>query len=257
MNPNAILFPFATEQFQAQIFKRLLHFKFRFQDARQHQGSAAIQLRHDPPAFRDEQVGNQVRANQIIFAAGRSGSFATSPRAIFNFLATRFTRALAARRGPIQDQNQRREPADSRVWPPQSPEFPNRCRCPKTISWCSGALWASTVGGQRTAATIWCRQNEVVACWPVPKLKPGSRMTTAWFLRGLRLIQLGLTSSALPISIALKCRFHDSAQSSRRTFAILILPEPMFRPQFLIRFNPAEIFSGLPRAKIIRAEQKR
>ncbi len=47
--------------------------------------------------------------------------------------------------------------------------------------------------------TISPRQNEVVGCWPVPKLRPGSRITTAWFFSGRSLLQLGFTSSSRPI----------------------------------------------------------
>ena len=75
----------------------------------------------------------------------------------------------------------------------------------------------------------------------MPKLKPGSSTTTAWPFRARRLLQLGLISNASPISIGLKCRFQDSAQSSRRTLAITILPGPIFSPQLLIRLSPAEI----------------
>ncbi len=46
------------------------------------------------------------------------------------------------------------------------------------------------------------------------------------------LLQLGLMSKASPISMGLKCRFHDSAQSSRRTFASVTLPEPIFSPHW-------------------------
>ena len=42
--------------------------------------------------------------------------------------------------------------------------------------------------------------------------------------------------------MGLKCRFQDSAQSSRRTLAIAILPGPIFSPQLLIRLSPAEMF---------------
>ena len=44
------------------------------------------------------------------------------------------------------------------------------------------------------------RQNDVVGCWPVPKLKPGSSTTTAWFFRGRRRLQLGLMRRAGLIS---------------------------------------------------------
>src|SRR5208283_4372990 len=101
------------------------------------------------------------------------------------------------------------------------------------------------------------RQNAVVGCWPVPKPRPGSSTTAICPLRGLRLLQLGLISSDISVPegrdtrvsdlfcegghtrrpalrwltfilMGLKCRFHDSAQSSRRTFAIEILPGPIF-----------------------------
>src|SRR5208282_5276285 len=114
------------------------------------------------------------------------------------------------------------------------------------------------------------RQNAVVGCWPVPKPRPGSSTTTICPLRGLRLLQLGLISSDLIlsegrvirvpvfakeiwdscnsrllfltwISMGLKCRFQDSAQSSRRTLAIVILPGPILNPHSLMRFSPAEI----------------
>src|ERR1035441_4270147 len=85
------------------------------------------------------------------------------------------------------------------------------------------------------------RQNAVVGCWPVPKLKPGSSTTTDWFFRGLRLEQLGLSSSASLISMGLKWRFHDSAQSSRRILAVVILQGPTFNPHPWIRASPAVI----------------
>ena len=53
-----------------------------------------------------------------------------------------------------------------------------------------------------------------------------------------------------PISMGLKCRFHDSAQSSRFTLAMSILPAPICNPQSAICFSPAEISRAPLLAKI-------
>ncbi len=83
------------------------------------------------------------------------------------------------------------------------------------------------------------RQNAEVGCCPVPKLRPGSSTTTFWPGSGLRWLQLGLSSSLEPMSIVLKCRFHDSAQSSFRTFISEILPGPTSNPAALTVQMPA------------------
>ncbi|HTV76092.1 MAG TPA: hypothetical protein VMD57_03765, partial [Candidatus Baltobacteraceae bacterium] len=103
--------------------------------------------------------------------------------------------------------------------------------------------------------TISLRQNSVVGCWPVPKLNPGSRTTTAWFFRGRFLLQLGLISNESPIFMGLKCRFHDSAQSFLRTLPILILPGPIFNPQVLICRNPAKMLLRVLLDKIFLSDR--
>ena len=79
------------------------------------------------------------------------------------------------------------------------------------------------------------RQNDVVGCWPVPKLKPGSRIIIACPFLGRLLLQLGLISKAEPTSNGRKYRFQDSAQSCRRTLVKRSLAGAMFNPKLLIR----------------------
>ena len=57
--------------FKSRLFKRRSHLrKLPFQDAGQHKRSTTIQLCGNPPSFGDKQVGNQIRANQIVLSSG-------------------------------------------------------------------------------------------------------------------------------------------------------------------------------------------
>ena len=51
-------------------------------------------------------------------------------------------------RGPLRDQNQGHKPASIPVLPPQSPEFPNQCPCPKT-TWLWRRSVSASFGGRR------------------------------------------------------------------------------------------------------------
>jgi hypothetical protein len=96
----------------------------------------------------------------------------------------------------------------SQAWRQRWRGCPTRCPCPGRTAlrlgrrqrhqlaqaerpWSGGGRCQSSVPGSRT---IYCLSS----------------------LRGRRRLQLGLIRSAEPISNGLKCRFHDSAQSSRR-----------------------------------------
>src|SRR6266567_1923526 len=94
-------------------------------------------------------------------------------------------------------------------------------------------------------ATSCRKQNAVVGCCPVPKLKPGSSKTTDCPGCGRLLLHVGLIKSDELISIGLKCRFQDSAQSSRRTSRNEIVARPSLKPQVLIRSSPARSLARL------------
>ena len=61
--------------------------------------------------------------------------------------------------------------------------------------------------------------------------------------------QLGLMSSAEPISIGLKCRFQELAQSSHRILFRRTLPEPTLKPQALSWSSPAPSLSRCARVQ--------
>ena len=96
------------------------------------------------------------------------------------------------------------------------------------------------------------KQKAVVGCWPVPKLNPGSRMTTAWFFRAFFLLHPGLTSSKSSNSIGLKCRFHDSAQSSFRTRPIETLAGPNHKATVADSVQPFPEFFGAHSGRSLR-----
>src|ERR1051326_6990626 len=83
------------------------------------------------------------------------------------------------------------------------------------------------------------RQNAVVGCWPVPKLKPGSNVTTAWPRRARRLLQVGLMSNDCPNSRTLKYFLHEVLQSACRTLVMEMRPGPTSKSQPERKAKPA------------------
>jgi hypothetical protein len=111
---------------------------------------------------------------------------------ILIFLKRRLHGRSHARRGPLQDQNQSREPACNRVSPPQSPKFQNPCRCPKMILRCSGRF-------RRRPATISLQAKFRRRMLASAETQSGIENDDGLIFRGRFLLQLGLTSSELPI----------------------------------------------------------
>jgi len=130
-------------------------------------------------------------------AAGRTAGAQHPVRAQFaNFSWTRFARALARATRTASGQINRVNRLVAKLWPLQSPEFPNRRRGRRND--CDFPL-------ARHSHTS-PKQNIVVGCWPVPKLNPGSRTTTLFFSR-FAFAPTRFDSRVSPISIGLKCRF--------------------------------------------------